>query len=256
MKRFSSILSFVFVSLIIVPNALAAPSGELYGDTLGREWQLWYWPDPGTSVNTSSNSSPFKGSYSAAVTFARQWAGIQYHTNGYFHTGGYSHLVMAVKNDGNANSVIVFAVLPGGVWSTYVSIADYAEDNQLPPGSWRWVRIPLSVLGIDNRQITDLVIQTANTGTGFLRIDEVRFEAHVTFYEGVQGQAAPGVGVYAWGAGQARPTINSVLAVSYTQPWGGVQFILKASGVVSPDYGYLTLRAKAASSNQPDFSDL
>jgi hypothetical protein len=252
MKRHVSIALILTISLFAATPIYAAPSGEMYGDALGRDWQLWYWPS-GSSYNLSGSGS-FRGSFCTAVTLAGQWAGVQYHTNGYFHTGGYSHLTLAVKNTGNANSIIVFAVLANGAWGPYVSIADYAEDNQLPVGAYRWVRIPLSVLNIGNRQITDIVIQTANTGTGSLCLDEVRFEAHVRFYEGVQAQAAPGVGVYAWGATQTRPPVNSVLSVSFTQAWGGVQFILKTTGVVSPDYGHLTLKVKAGSSSQHFFA--
>lgn len=244
-----SILKKLIALIALTISALVAhaqTTQEVIGEQFGFGWGSWSWPSSPNPVIISSAQS-FKGLQSVQMNYNAAWSGFSPGGNsGPFNTTGYKSLTFAVYNASNSHQLYLRATRSDGVQTDpSIFLSDYSPTNTIPQGQWTWIRIPIADLKLGaNPQISYFAIQSANVGQAYF--DEMRFEQHLTLYEGVQGIAGPSVQRFNWGSTVTTPSSvgDYWLSVNVTQAWGGLQFYVvnKNTGTMQvSDFTHLTV---------------
>jgi hypothetical protein len=240
------VLSGIFLCSTV--EVQAGPYYEAYAEAWGLGWGDWSWGCSPVPTTTRA----FKGSKSMRVTYNSAWAGFGLGSGQNFNTAGYRHLVFALYNEQAGNNLWVYMQRASDGVTAYLQVANYTETLQIPGGKWIWVRIPVADFGLGNAPvISDFGFQSGNANS-IVYYDEVAFAASVTFYEGIQQEKGPGAMLWSWNVAVSQIVDSGDwwLMVTPNSPWGGIQLQQQAIGIVSSDYGGLTLMFQQGSSSQ------
>jgi hypothetical protein len=181
------------------------------------------------------------------VVYSHPWAGFSSGAWQTFNTVGYSHLYFAFYNEQGGNDLWVYARNSAGTLK-FLQLSAYTETQNIPPRKWIWVRIPIIDFGLGSAPIlTDIGVESG-VADSVVYFDEITFGASITFYKGIQAEKGPGTMLWSWNTTWSQPNDGASdgykdywLQVNPTAPWGGIQLQQQATGIMSPQYGGLTV---------------
>lgn len=133
----------------------AAPSLDVYQDSLATGWQDWSW---GTTRQFANGSPVQSGSTSLAVTYTEAWGGLYLRAETAVSTASVNSLQFWLHGGSGGGQQLMVKVINGSEqWSSGYAVTAVSQ-------SWQLVTIPLSALG-NPSSIVGLVWQDSTGAT-------------------------------------------------------------------------------------------
>ncbi|HEY5586152.1 MAG TPA: hypothetical protein VIK78_16880 [Ruminiclostridium sp.] len=160
---------------LVFPGGGGTSPYALCEDSLNSDWENWSWNG---TINFSTTSPVYSGSYSVSNNFTSAWAGFALHKkSGSIQTSAYNKITFYMHGGTVANQALSLYLHNGEQACAEVNINSYIEGGSLAAGTWRKVTVPLSALGAANISLTRFTIQdTLGAAQPIFYIDKIMLE--------------------------------------------------------------------------------
>jgi uncharacterized repeat protein (TIGR01451 family) len=121
-----------------LPQAAAAGTFAIYGDSLAAGWGNWSWDV--TFSAASTNPTPHTGSAAMAAAITGAWGGLYLHTDSAVPASGYTAIQFWIHGGSSGGQALTFRVIDSADGESSVAVT-------APAGTWTQVTVALAALG-------------------------------------------------------------------------------------------------------------